>query len=279
MANVNSPQSAAMAQAIQFLQQANTVEAEEIMAQHVRCARERHGDSSPQYQLAMNELGIVLLNTGQAGRAIEAFRAACAGPLPDESQPLRDRLTHLMNLGKALDHAGRLDEAEAVLRLGLAGRSKCYGRCHAGYAFGLEPLALTLMRWGNFDDARAAIAETARNFRKNGHPRISTALAYRAEIAATAGRVEPLFDEHALQDLPLGLVEDLVGSILDRAGDIDPGVLRRLLEELLPLAIHRLGEDHQRSIDLSLALANVQREFVSGSDAFAEVAATSFEST
>src|SRR5437762_189530 len=216
MANVNSANSAAMNQAIEHLRRGDTVQAETVRQAYVQQVQQNHGDGSPPHQLALNELGIVLMNARQLGPAVDAFRAACAGPLPENEQDLRDRLTHLMNLGQALEHAGRLDEAEQALRDGLAGREKCYGRRHAGYAFGLEPLAVILMRLGKMDEAVAAIDETVQNFRRNGHPRLQTALAFRAEIYAAAGRPDPLFAD--VNELPRDMFEEMVNSVLKRFG-------------------------------------------------------------
>ena len=53
---------------------------------------------------------------------------------------LRERLTHLSNLGLALQAVGDLDGAEDALRRGVDGRRSFYGPGHAGYGFGLEPL-------------------------------------------------------------------------------------------------------------------------------------------
>ncbi len=44
----------------------------------------------------------------------------------------RDRLTYLMNLGDVLARCEEYEEAEQVLREGLAERERFYGRQHPG---------------------------------------------------------------------------------------------------------------------------------------------------
>lgn len=144
MPNHNSETSAAMQQAIALLQAGQTVQAEELMLQSARDAESTHGRDHPATATAYNELGTILLNVNNLPAAIEAYRKACSGPMPTEDQPLRDRLTFLMNLGMALQYAGQFKEAEEVLMQGLKARGKYYGTKHSGYAFGLEPLAALL---------------------------------------------------------------------------------------------------------------------------------------
>src|SRR5579872_3876999 len=128
-------------EAITLLRAGEPARAEEVVARAARQAKERFGPDSAAYAAAANDLGCVLLWTGQQRQALAAFRTACAVEFPGTGQEARDYLTRLMNLGTALEQAGDLAEAEEVLRRGLEGRRAFYGADHPGYAFGLEPLA------------------------------------------------------------------------------------------------------------------------------------------
>src|SRR5687768_7695044 len=148
MAGPNPEMSTSLGRALELIREGKTVEAEELMVDAVLEAERRHGAESPQAAEAHNELGTVLLNVQDFQGAVQAYRHACTGPMPAGGQPLKDRLTFLMNLGMALQYAGQLEQAEQVLRQGLEGRERLYGPEHAGYAFGLEPLGALLLRRG-----------------------------------------------------------------------------------------------------------------------------------
>jgi hypothetical protein len=64
--------------------------------------------------------------------------------VPDRPGARKDRLTCQLNLGVVLAVTGRPAEAEAETELGrtLQERLAFYGREHAGYAVGLQALAL-----------------------------------------------------------------------------------------------------------------------------------------
>lgn len=273
MAHVNSAPSAAMTQALEHLRRGDTAEAEAVMQAHVQEVRQQHGDGSPAHQRVMNELGMILFNAGQEQRATEAFRAACAGPLPDDEQNLRDRLTHLMNLGWVLEITGHLDEAEASLRQGIDGRARCYGRRHAEYGIGLEPLARLLLKRGRIDEALTTIEETVQTFWKNGHSRVVTALAHRAEIRAVAGHEGSLLGD--VNELPRRLIEELAVAIHSRYGRAEPLAYRRVLEELATLLRDRFGKAHPQTINTLKTRANLERDLGPRGDAVARIGAIS----
>ena len=190
-----------MKRAVELLHAGRTVEAEEEMARAAQVAEATHGTDHPNTATAYNELGTILLNVQNLPAAIDAYRRACSGLMPTDDQPLRDRLTFLMNLGMALQYANQLKEAEDVLIEGLKARGKYYGTKHPGYAFGLEPLATLLMRKGRLDEAIEMFNAVVENFWSNGHPRVARALALRAEALKMAnmlesgiGNIEPLPD-------------------------------------------------------------------------------------
>src|SRR5262249_19103478 len=152
-------------------------DAEALLARAARDAEGRFGRGSPAYAVAQNDLGNLHSYFGDLKRAAAAYRLACEGPLPAETQARRDRLTYLVNLAAALEGLGDLDGAERALRDSVAGRREFYGADHPGYAFGLEPLAALLLRRGKAQEALQALNDTVNNLWQNGHPRVASALA------------------------------------------------------------------------------------------------------
>src|ERR1700754_71100 len=128
----------------------------------LQTATAQFGHGSVEWASALCDFGNALLGTGQPERAADCFRqAASVKPRDDESR--KERLTYLTNLGVALSWAGRQREAEKELRRGLKERLAFYGREHAGYAFGLEPLAELLRQRGKLREARQLAEEAVAN--------------------------------------------------------------------------------------------------------------------
>ncbi|NRQ32247.1 tetratricopeptide repeat protein [Nonomuraea sp. NN258] len=247
-----SPTSLDMALAL--LREGRLVDAEQVMMRELQTVEEKYGSGSPEWASVQCDLGNVLLNADQPARAVECYRAACSGPAPQDPEARKDRLTYQMNLGMVLASIGRLDEAESELRANVGERLAFYGREHAGYAFGLEPLAEVLLRRGDLRAARESVEEAIQNFWHNGHERIAAALALRARIVTAAGGGEPAFV--ALEQLPDEIVEGVALAVLSRAGEhpeTDGAVLSLLAEAMEA----RLGPDHQTTLNALSMLANV----------------------
>lgn len=247
-----------MDRALQLIQDGATVQAEELVRDAVRAAEREFGPHSPQHASALNDLATALLYLREPRRAVEALHRACAVYAPDDHQACKDRLTYLMNLGYALQQGGDLDEAERVLRDGLDGRRLFYGRKHAGYGFGLEPLADLLLRRGRLDEALKLIDEAVDNFWANSHPRIATALALRAVILKALGSDGDPFE--GLDPLPDDIIAELAEVLLGRVDYEHPSrAVRQAVSDLLPMLVKRFGEAH----DLVLAglqhVANLER--------------------
>ncbi|WP_164842376.1 tetratricopeptide repeat protein [Actinoplanes solisilvae] len=207
---------------------------------------------SPQWASAQCDRGNEHLEAGRVDRAIECFRQAASVP-PRDHETRKDQLTYRLNLGLALRMAGRLDEAERELRLGLAERLDFYGREHAGYAFGLEPLADLLRRRGQLEEARRLADEAVTNLRANGHERVASALALRAAIVHAAEAVEPLFAD--LGDLP----DDVIAQISPAVVGLAEGGEPELLVAVVAALEERLGPDHEAVIIGLSGLANLGR--------------------
>ncbi|GAB3152786.1 hypothetical protein GCM10027290_44200 [Micromonospora sonneratiae] len=231
------------------------VEAEELMMRELQAVTARHGRGSPAWASTQCDLGNLLVHADQVDRAIECYRDATSASVHEDPQIRRDHLTYRLNLGMALQMAGRLDEAESELRQGAQDRLAFYGREHAGYAFGLEPLADVLLQRGDVRQARQVIEETMVNFWRNGHERIATTLALRAEIVAAEDAEEPLFP--GMDQLPDEIVEQIALSVMSRLGRCDPKTYQIVLTDLVAILEARLGVDHQATLNVLSTLANV----------------------
>jgi tetratricopeptide (TPR) repeat protein len=249
--------SALQEQAFQLVREGDTLGAERLMLDRVAKADEQFGQGSAQLAWAQFDLATIYLAVGEMPKAIGALREACKIDVPGDTQAAKDRLTFMMNLGEVLEVSGQLDEAEKVLRDGLAQREDLYGREHPGYAYGLEPLATVLLRQGELQEALELADDAVDNYAQNSHPAVVTAMALRAEIIKTAGSQRPAFDgQQTLTDTSF---EDLTSSVVNRLSLDNAEVGRRLLDDLIPISTSRLGEHHEQTITLLIALSNMHR--------------------
>lgn len=243
--------------AFALLREGRIGDAEDLMTRELRAATQRYGQGSPEWASAQCDLGNVLLNADQGDRAIECFRHAVSAP-PRDPESHKDQLTYRLNLGLALRRSGRLDEAEAELRQGVQERLAFYGREHAGYAFGLEPLADLLQQRGELAEARHLVDEAVANLWRNGHERVASAMALRAAIVhAGGGTEEPLFAD--LHHLPDDVVEQ-IGHVVTQRVDRRDAASAALLTSLVAALEERLGADHQATLNALSARANLGRD-------------------
>jgi tetratricopeptide (TPR) repeat protein len=256
MSNANSKTSEAMLRAIELFKAGKSVEAEEVVQAAALETEKRFGAHHPETASIYSELGTILLNAENRKGAVEAFRRACAGPMPKEPQALRDRLTYMMNLGMALQEAKELEEAEHVLREGCEARKAYYGAEHAGYAFGPEPLGELLLRRGKLDEALEVLDEAVANFWNNGHQRVATAVALQAEALKRAGRTERPFE--GLEPLPDDVIQGIANHLFERTREADPAIMSAVLRELLPVLKQRFGPDHALVTNTLIHVANLE---------------------
>lgn len=247
----------AMAQALQLLHQGQPSEAEKIVRQEGEALRQSHGRESLAYASSQNDLGSILLMTGQYEPALAAFQEACRFDFPNDDQATRERLTFLFNFAHALERAGQLSQAESVLRQGLQGRERLYGRGHPGYAFGLLPLASVLLKKGAVSEAERIIEEAVEILRQSAHPWRVRAMAIRAEILKSKDPGVSVFSD--VSELSDAQVSELAEIVLHRAEEGEPLILRAVFRDLLELLVDRFGEMDGRALTLLTGLANLER--------------------
>jgi tetratricopeptide (TPR) repeat protein len=189
--------------ALELLRSGDPLGAETFMASFVKDAAAEFGTEHPDYASAQFDLACLMLHLGDLQRAADCLREAWRVPAT-EPQALKDRLTYNMNLGEVLTRQGQSQQAGEVLREGLALRESFYGREHPGYAYGLEPLAETLLARGEVAEARPLVEEAARNLWNHGHDHVAEVLALRTYVlvAAEAGTEE-------IYELPARLPDEL----------------------------------------------------------------------
>lgn len=254
--------SEALSDAMTMLQAGDGLGAERRMVEAVKQVRASEGEDSMAYARAQFELGQILLGVGDAQRAVGALQAAIdVTPQGEEETGLH--LTMLMNFGEVLRHVGQLEHAAQVLRRGATAREAHYGLEHAGFAYGLEPLAEVLLLLGETDEAASLADEALRIFWEAGNPRVAAALGLAAFTRAglnddtVALRPEdwlPRFDA-----LPSELQEDAVAQILRRAEHLPASAVLPVLEHLQPHveAVH--GPTHPWAVRLLASITNVAR--------------------
>jgi tetratricopeptide (TPR) repeat protein len=197
-------------------------------------------------------------------RAVSALRAAVASaPLSGAGRTAR--LDDLTELGQLLAEQGELDEAENVLRQALGERATFYGVEHPGYAFGLGALAAFELLRGRVVEARCLCDQALHVLLEAGHPRAGGVAALRAfavlaQTGAGAG-AEAGVELYACADaLDRPALIELVHSVLDRAEYAEPRRALSALIALWPIALRRLGGDHELGLHVAVAICNRARE-------------------
>ena len=242
-------------QALELVREGRGPEAERLLGELAERARQEHGAESAQHAAALYDMAKIRIAVGDLARAVEPLRAAANIRVAGEEGE-RERLTYNMNLGDVLDRLDRLDEAELVLREGLAGREQLYGLGHPGYAFGLEPLASVLFRQGKNEEAFEAANRAVRLLWDHGNPKVAVALATRAPIAIASGG--KAFDETGA--LPEELFDQLVHEVLARADRDDPTLQLVVLDELQDAISSRRGSSSPMLPLVLAAMTNGARE-------------------
>lgn len=242
-------------QAMKLLREGHAVEAEGLLEEAQNQVKAEFGENSTQLASALADRAMFLASLQDIGRAVQYLRQACAIDAPGE-QAFRDRLTNLMNLGDLLRVLGEFEDAERVLRLGLQGRSTFYGETHAGYAFGLEPLAAVLSVIGRDHEALELIEKAIGILKAVQNPQLVSALATRSTIAVALGK-EP-FDD--LEYLTEEQFTRLLIEISSRVGDVDAVHQCEAMDSLDDIICKRFGETSVMRIRLATDKSEVARQ-------------------
>lgn len=185
---------------------------------------------SPAHAAALYELGQFLSACGDLERAIPCYRSAVA-LAPRDDAARRARLTYAMNLGEVLESAGRLDEAEQVLRANVEDRRAFYGEASEGLAWGLWPLASVLLGQGRWQDARKPAMDALLVLWRAGSAYVTDVLPLAGAIEARAGGPGPWVPMH--DQLPDELKLRTVETALRRLGRVRDGWAARVTEEVI----------------------------------------------
>jgi tetratricopeptide (TPR) repeat protein len=231
--------SSTLDRAIEQIRMGNSAEAEAIARAAVSEAEAVHGAESLEWVAAQFDLAQVCVALEDFPQAAATLQSACAVPARG-AEAQKARLTGLMNLGEILIMDGRLEEAESIQRDGLRERAEFYGLDHPGYAYGLESLALVLLRRGKAKEAASLIEQALTIFWDSGHEKVASVLPLRAYILKTAsGPLTPSFN--GLESLPDSLFAAMVEATLGLVHQMEPGVSVPVLLELLTCTEQRSG--------------------------------------
>lgn len=247
---------AARERAEALLERGKTADAETVMAQALTEIEKQQGTQSADYFLGVEYLASCQVAGGLIERSIATLRRACLQPYPSDPAAQKIYLTLFMNLGDVLRRNSQLAEAEQFLRRGLTGRERFYGKTHAGYAFGLEPLADTLFAQGKVEEALPLYEETVTIFGNDNHPRLIPTLAHRALAEKALHPESKPFEDLSGNDVMwTQLGEALVEFATSQP---DTGIAPGLWDAQAALAQH-LGETHDHRAALLTILSNIER--------------------
>jgi tetratricopeptide (TPR) repeat protein len=244
-------------EAVGHLQNGDGIRAEESVHAAATLAAEQAGTDSSLYVQALFNEATILCGVGDLARAAAACRAAAAVPAKTRDMQ-KERLTCLMNLGEILTRMDQLQDAEQVLREGLAERESFYGVKHSGYAFGLTPLAENLLAQGRPDEALPAVNQAIEINWANGNPQVAGDLALRLFVMKAWGGPDaeaiPLWTE-----VPPDIQQEIVNQCLERADRSDPQTAQAALVELRRRLQDTPDRDVAPLLNVNIALANVAR--------------------
>lgn len=208
---------------------------------------------SAEVMRASGELASVLFFLKEDERAASLLDEVTRMPR-SELEEEKYRLTLLLNLAEALERSGNWVLAEDACRRGIQGRHRVYGPDHAGYAFGLVPLAQVLLKQEKLDAARETVVEAIANFKHHAHPWLSSTLALAAEIDAALGKASAAWWE-GMDDDQLGKVAQ---EVFARAPGTDPRSGSPLLQGLADALEERRGAADPLLREALTLLANLE---------------------
>ena len=246
-------------EAIALMQAGQTVDAEAHLRHHAERVEQERSTQNANYSDAEAALAAFYALLGRPVEALYAHERAQEWEPPRTDKDARKNwLTNVSDYGTALGAAGRLDDAEAVLRRGLRGRLDFYGREHPGYAFGLEPLVTVLLQKGLVGEALDAQEEVIGNFAASGHPRFLQALVILAAARVAGGAAEPPLAGFTANTPAAArvAVQEMAEGAIDWLETYPVAVQRVVLWEVAALAAENLGEAHPARLQLLVKMVN-----------------------
>ncbi|MFO0909697.1 MAG: tetratricopeptide repeat protein [Isosphaeraceae bacterium] len=266
--------SPALRNALDELHAGNGAKGEEIVILAIRQAEATHGAVSAEHAAALFDAGQFFAVIGDYRRAASTFRKAAEIKVPGD-EAVKQRLTYLRHVGEMLRYAGDLDAAEKVLKEGLEERRSYYGAEHAGYAFGLEPLAEVVWLQGRPGEAHALIKEAVENLWRNENPQVFSVLALLAFVHHAAGVEGGAFE--GLPPLADADIDHVIEHTLFRATHLpDDNDCRPALEDLYEWVSAARGPNHPSLVSILAKVAERAR-LVEDSDTQSEALARLIE--
>lgn len=239
-----------------LIQAGRTAVAETILSQALAEAEQKEGFGSLSYLKGIEYLVACQMSGRQFFRAIETLQAALALPEPTDAVTRKQWLALYLILGDVLRLAGEPAQAEEILRQGLQKREQFYGKSHAGYAFGLEPLADALFVQGKLDEALPLYQETIQLFSDLKHPRLVTARVHDAFARKAAA---PEKNPFATLTLRTDGWEQLAAVALEFSQTLAEGEGTPALWSLQTTLEKQLGEAHPRREATLIHLSEKER--------------------
>jgi tetratricopeptide (TPR) repeat protein len=244
---------AAWEKAQALLQADRTAEAESLLTE----ALKNTSPNTEAYYSGVEYLATVQFLSNMPDRSMQTLLSGCAQPEPADKAARKQRLTLLMNAGELLLRQGHLEEAEQVLRQGLEGRGSFYGTAHAGYAFGLEPLADVVLAQGKTAEAATLYEQALQIFQTDRHPRALGAL---ARVLLCQKLTDPTTNPYETASMPKEGWEELASATIGLTGQFPGDKAASALWDLQKQLAIQLGEGHAlREAALTL-LSNKERE-------------------
>lgn len=244
---------AAWEKAQTLLQAGRTAEAEEMLTG----ALKNTPDNTEAYFAGVEYLATVQYLGNMPDRSMQTLLEGCNKPEPVDSEARKQRLTLLMNAGELLMRQRRFDEAKELLDRGLEGRESFYGKTHAGYAFGLEPLGDVALAQSQYPEAMALYEQSLEIFQKDRHPR---ALGTLARVLLCQKLTYPATNPYETANMEKAAWEEVAETTIALGNQVPAGAAAAAFWDLQKQLAIQLGEGHALREPALILLSNLERE-------------------